>query len=113
MTTAEESFDLAYARWRSTPFPKGGDPRVYGEIHADVALADSWIAETLLPFVSRRVVNPATIDVIGRLAALRAKIRRLKRQSAPEDHPAADRYLAYVDALSDVYAAFLVLANRT
>lgn len=109
MTVARDAFDEAYGRWREMPFPKGGDARFYGEIHADVALADSWVAETLLPFVNKGVVDPAVIDVLGRLSELRKKIDRLDAQTGPENHAAAAGYLAFVNALIDVYGAFLAL----
>lgn len=91
----------AYAAWRREPFPRGGSDDVVGELHADLALADSWVAESIIPFVERQRFVPAQVDVPQELRVIR------ERAAALGDPDRAREYLRYAELLSDVYGAFL------
>ncbi|HEY5317055.1 MAG TPA: hypothetical protein VIJ20_03685 [Solirubrobacteraceae bacterium] len=95
------TFSDVYADWRRRPFPDGGSDDVLGELHADLALADTWVAESVIPYAERGLFEPAQIDVLDQLQALRRRAGNLSVREREEE------YLAYVDALSEVYARFL------
>jgi len=91
----------AYYAWRREPFPHGGSDEQVDELHADLALADSWVAESVIPFVERGQFLPAQVDVVQGLRLLR------ERAAAHRSPDRAMEYLKYVELLSDVYDAFL------
>lgn len=78
------------------------------EIHADLALADTWVAESVIPYVSRGQHSPAKVDVLAELEALRSRLAEIAESAlAPGDTKLAGEYGAYCDLLSDVYRAFI------
>ena len=91
----------AYAAWRREPFPRASSDDVVDELHANLALADSWIAESVIPFVEQRRFMPAEVDVLQELRVMR------ERAAALSDPERAREYLTYAERLSDVYSAFL------
>jgi hypothetical protein len=91
----------AYAAWRRQPFPHGSADGVVDELHADLALADSWVAESVIPFVERARFMPAGPDVLHELRKMH------DRAAALRDPARATEYLTYIALLSDVYGAFL------
>jgi hypothetical protein len=95
------SFLEAYAAWRREPFPGGSSDDAADELHADLALADTWVAEAVIPFIESGRSAPAQVDVLGELQALRDRAATLN------DPERAKKYLAYVERLSDVYSGFL------
>jgi hypothetical protein len=99
-------FATAYATWRSMPFPDGGASDATGDVHGELAAADAIIAEMVIPFVKRRVVTKAAIDVPQRLRDVLLQARALKRVAVPGDAQLADRYCEYAEALIEVYGAF-------
>jgi hypothetical protein len=91
----------AYAAWTRQPIPHGAADDVVDELHADLALADSWVAESVIPFVERAEFTPAEPDVLHELRKMR------DRAAALHDPAHATEYLRYIELLSDVYGAFL------
>jgi hypothetical protein len=63
MGSAETRFQEAYAAWRLQPFPSGSTNDEIDELHADLALVDSCVAETVLPFVERGEHVSPGVDV--------------------------------------------------
>jgi hypothetical protein len=53
-------FDGLYARWWSTPLPSGSKRDAVDELHADLALVDVWVADTIIPLVEDGVWKPRT-----------------------------------------------------
>ena len=99
-----------YARWRRQPFPPGSASDAVDELHADLALADSWIAETVIPFVEHGVHKPAHLDVVAELRALEDRAAQLGRSVSPEDSRLLQDYSQYVALLLLVYEDFLANA---
>jgi hypothetical protein len=97
MEALRECYDLL----RQEPFPTGGRDDDLDELHADLALADSWVAESVIPFVERGSFAPAKVDVLQALRTMREQARGLR------DPDARSAYLRYIDLLSRVYETFL------
>jgi len=95
------TFDEAYDAWMGAPFPIGDAEDGTGVLHDDVALVDTWVAESVVPYVKDGRFIPATPDVLRELRALN------DRASALGDVDGAPEYLRYIGLLSDVYDAFL------
>jgi hypothetical protein len=99
--------EALYRIWHAKPFPPGSGVEVLGELHADLALADTWIADTVIPFMTSGIFNPAKLDVIGELRKLRAQAVKLRDGAVGEERALADAYRDYADLLVQLYAAFL------
>ena len=94
----------AYAAWRSRPFPPGSSDELLDELHADLALADTWVAEAVIPRVEHGLHQPARADVIDELEELRDRAVELTETSGRfADGDLADDYREYVDVLLRVY----------
>lgn len=100
------NFEEVVREWREEPFPRGSAVDALDEVHADLALYDTWIAESVLPYVDRGLWEPAVPDVLGALDELTSQVAEL-RTTGTEDKEAASRYLAYADLLRAVYVAFM------
>lgn len=82
------NFQEAYASWREQTFPSGSSCDALDEIHADLALADAWVAETVIPFIQHGVYRPAQVDVVGTPEKIRDRAIQLARGVAPGDEGA-------------------------
>jgi hypothetical protein len=102
-----DDFAEAVTAWRMLPFPDGGTSDATGELHADLALADTWVAESVLPYVEHGTHDPAKVDVIDTLGDLQRRAVNLARSSDSEERELADAYLGYIEALVRVYEGFL------
>lgn len=96
----------AVQTWRETPFPRGSAVDALDEVHADLALYDTWIAESVLPFIDRGIWEPAVPDVLGGLEELTGQVERLC-SAGIEDLKLLSAYLAYAKLLRSVYRTFL------
>jgi hypothetical protein len=96
----------AVREWREAPFPRGSAVDSLDEVHADLALYDTWVAECVLPYLQHGVWEPAVPDVLGAIDALTNQVEELST-SGTEDLEAAESYLAYASLLRSVYVAFL------
>jgi hypothetical protein len=95
------AFREAYDAWMGVPFPSGDAEDSIGDLHDDVALVDTWVAESVVPYVKHGAFIPATPDVLGELQALSERATALGAAGgAPE-------YLRYIVLLSDLYSGFL------
>jgi hypothetical protein len=92
--------------WRKAPFPLGSAVDALDEAHADLALYDTWVAESVLPYVERGIWEPAVPDVLGAIDELVGEVGDLYA-SGTEDPDAALGYLAYAELLRAVYVAFM------
>ena len=101
------TFAEAFEAWRRVPFPMGSPEDDLDELHADIALADTWVAESVIPFAEQGTFVPAAVDVLHELQALNDRAMRFG-----ETDPVAE-YLAYVGLLADVYEAFLREGGQT
>jgi hypothetical protein len=99
--------EIAYAAWRRQAFPTGSPVDALDELHADLVLADTWVAESVIPYVKRGIYSPARVDVLGTLSDLRHRAKRLAESVAGEDRDQARKYDEYAHLLEVVYEAFL------
>jgi hypothetical protein len=95
----------AIQRWQRAPFPRGSADDALDEIHADLALYDTWVAAPLLLYVDRGVWLPAVPDVLGALDDLTRRVEVLR--AAGEEPEIASQYLDYAALLRAAYLAFL------
>ncbi len=100
------TFEETVRNWREASFPQGSEVDALDDIHADLALYDSWIAESVVPYVDRGIWEPAVVDVLGALDELILRTKALQRTGI-DDRSAAASYLAYAEMLRRVYRAFL------
>jgi hypothetical protein len=103
-------FKDSYASWRRKPFPQGSSTDSLDELHADLALADTWVAETVIPFVERGVYKPAQVDVIQELGKLHDRAREIEQMTDGEDRRLAADYGHHAALLVGVYNGFLAQA---
>jgi len=103
--------EAAVSTWRHKPFPSGSANDALDELHADLALADTWVAEAVIPFVDHGTFQPAQVDVIGETRKLRDRAAQLGRSSSGEDKTLADAYRDYAALLMHVYESFLTRAS--
>jgi hypothetical protein len=54
-------FEEAVSLWRERSFPAGSEDDDLDELHADIALADSWIADAVIPYVDAGLFNPPKV----------------------------------------------------
>jgi hypothetical protein len=65
-------FEISVAAWRDEPFPHGNDTsEALDELHADLVLAETWVAETVPPYVTRGEDQPAQVDIASGCASSR------------------------------------------
>jgi hypothetical protein len=104
-----DAFRTAYQAWRERPFPPGSPDDDVDELHADLALADSWVAESVIPYIEDGSHQPANVDVLSELRALRRRAEKLETTAKPEESRLAVDYRDYIDALAEVYTRFLAV----
>ncbi|MGL4297728.1 MAG: hypothetical protein ACRCW4_01490 [Candidatus Neomicrothrix subdominans] len=105
------NFEEAVRQWQEALFPRGSAVDALDEVHADLALYDTWVAESVLPYVDRGIWEPAVPDVVGALDELTRQVEEL-RAKGTEDPDAASGYLAYAELLRAVYVAFVQERQR-
>jgi hypothetical protein len=97
----------SYAAWRALPFPPGSADDELDEIHADLALADHWVAESVIPFVEHGRHEPARPDVLAEVTHLITRAQGRERAGNTERINLARQYRAYAMSLLCVYTDFL------
>jgi hypothetical protein len=95
--------ELAVADWRNAPFPPGSGEDDLDELHADLALADTWVAESTIPYLERGVVALPPFDVKSELEKLEHRALSLAEKSAAAERALADSYVRYVGLLIRVF----------
>lgn len=105
------TFNASVAAWRRAAFPVGSKNDELDEIHADLALIDTWVAGSVLPYVDTDVWEPAVPNVLGALDSLERHVHGVHLDG--ENHvQVANRYLAYAGLLRSVYEEFLQVGDR-
>jgi hypothetical protein len=100
------SLDEAFRAWRDAPFPRGSVVDALDEAKADLVLHDSWVAESVIPFVEHGRWEPAVPDVLGALDRLMHDVAALDA-AGTRDQEAAAGLRSYAALLREVYVAFL------
>ena len=100
-------FDDLYRRWRGVPFPHGSHRDDVDELHADLALVDTWVAETVVPYVERGLIAPPPkVDIGAGVQGIRNRVRVLRDGATGEELAILNRYMDYVDLIDELYVAF-------
>jgi hypothetical protein len=92
---------------RSSESDSFGGQNERDELHADLVLADVWVAESVIPFVEHGLHEPARVDVVKVLRDLNARAGELEQRSEGADARLAAAYREYAAVLLRVYEAFL------
>jgi hypothetical protein len=100
-----DTFEDKVVAWRNAPFPPGSAHDPLDEAHADLALVETWVADSLLPYIDHQVWRPAVPDVFGALDEIERSLAGM--DLGPDDRALAGRYVAYVSLLRTAYEAFL------
>ena len=78
------------------------------ELHADLALADTWVADTVLPFLDGGAHRPASVDVPAELRSLIERAFAIERSIDDESSKQlVKQYADYAALLAKVYQRFL------
>jgi streptogramin lyase len=104
-----DAFEDDYQAWREYPFPVGSARDDLDELHADLVWADTWVADTLIPFVQHGRVAPVhpTVDFIASVEELRDRSVEMAASADGLDHETAVRYREYAELLLRVYSRYL------
>lgn len=99
---------MAYALWRSEPFPSGSPRDDLDELHADLALVDVWVAEAVVPYAERGLVAPPPdVDIEQAMARLAERLdSRSRGDSDPNSTATIAAYSRYLALTSDVLTAY-------
>jgi hypothetical protein len=100
-------FEDSVTAWRGQPFPPGSSNEQLDELHADLAVADTWVAESVIPLVERGVFQLPRVDVIEELRELNKRAVKLGKVTVGEESLLAGSYRDYAALLSRVYQEFL------
>jgi hypothetical protein len=100
-------FEDAYSAWREEPFPLGSRLNALDEVHADLVLVDTWVAETIIPFVEAGRYHPAEVDVLGKPQGIRHRASEFETSEGSDEERLAAQYVTYADLLRTVYERFL------
>jgi hypothetical protein len=105
------AFEQLAQRWRTARIPVGSSVDEVDEYHADLVLADVWVAEGVIPFLASGVTAADVIGVASQLDKLRTKFQNYTTRLAP-DSAQVSHYLEYLDLLIEVQSA-LEAVQRT
>src|SRR4029077_8587317 len=100
------TFDGLYGRWRELRFPRGSHRDDVDELHADLALVDTWVADTIVPYVEQGAITLPQVDIAAGIRDIRSRAIALREGPAGEERALLDRYIDYVDLIEKLYAAF-------
>ncbi|MCU1362891.1 MAG: hypothetical protein JWM55_719, partial [Acidimicrobiaceae bacterium] len=102
-----DDFRDLVSRWRDQPFPPGSSDESIDELHSELALADSWVADSVIPYIERGVRIPGKVDVVGKLRELQTRAMELARGSDASSQPVLQDYLRRIEILTQIYQSFL------
>lgn len=100
-----DTFDAAVRNWLDAKLPEGSSVDDLDEIHADLVLIDTWVADSVLPYLRANVWSPAVPDVLAGLAELDNVLATVPAAFGHDQ--TVLRYRSYVEILRRVYEAFL------
>lgn len=97
-------FEEAYARWREAPFPRGSTNDLVGDLHADLAMLDAFVADEVIPLREGAVIRPGAVDIAKELDGLCSRIRSLAAIVEAEQQAKLGEYAEYCALLEEVYS---------
>ena len=77
--------ERAYKKWREKPFPPGSPSDPLDDLHADLALVDTWVAEAIVPFVEQGVYRPIQVDPLEKLKQIQDRATELAKSGSADD----------------------------
>lgn len=106
-------FAAKYEDWRSAPFPPGGSSDDANEVHADLVVVDTWIADLVMPFVKEGRLVEQKVDIRAAVDRLLTQCQQLARSDRGEDQILAREYVCYLNRLRALYGVYLQLGSKT
>jgi hypothetical protein len=103
--TDSDEFEDAYRRWMGDWHLEGSADDEIDDLYGDVNLADTWVAEVVVPYVARGVYRPAGIDVVSRVTELMRRADDLAERRTGSDRAKVMRYREYIAVLLALHAA--------
>ena len=102
------TFVSAYASWRAEPFPPGSTRDDLDELHADLALIDTWVADTVVLYAERGVLAPpAKVDIRQGIRRLAERLDNLPRTDKdPQSEALLAAYERYLALTAEVFEAY-------
>jgi len=97
------SLNDAYEAWRSLPLPPESVDDELASVHADLVVADDWVARAVIPFVEHARYVFAAADVGGGIRGIRDRAHLLVALRDGDDADRAREYAAYAERLDMVY----------
>lgn len=101
-------FDNLYGKWHAAGFPSTTMNDEVDELHKDLILYDSWVAESVIPFVKNGRHVPAVPDVVRTLDEFMQRAEVLAQRLGGQDLVSVQEQMAYAKCLAELYAEFLV-----
>lgn len=93
--------------------PPGSANEGIDVLPGDLALADSWVADSVIPYAETRIYEPAEVDVLAELSRLRERAEQLASTENADDAQLALAHRDYIDALCEVYGILLALGAQS
>ena len=105
--------DLIYVEWRTRPFPRGSPIGSVDELRADLALADTMVADTVIPWFERGV--RAKYPYLDRefIVSVVERSIRLSDSNLGESRRLALEYESYGKALLRVFDEWVAQSMRS
>jgi hypothetical protein len=103
-------FDETYRRWRDAPFPHGSTNDPVGELHAELAQWDAFVADEVIPVAEGLAHKPgigSAYDIENEIELLRTAIDELANSVGPDDQALLRQYDDYCSLLTEVYSQAL------
>lgn len=110
MTSHMQAGD-AVKLWRTTGFPRGSSNDALDEIHAQLAVVDTWVADCVIDFQTSGRWIASVPDVLAELVRLDTALERLELTDAIE-RTLREEYRRYIRVLAAGYREFLSWGNE-
>jgi hypothetical protein len=94
-----------YDRWRRQPFPAGSVLDELDLMHVQLAYADSMVADSAIPFVTRGEYSEIPDQPLRELDSVIVRAKRLEENEADERGQLAKQYREYAELLKALWGA--------
>jgi hypothetical protein len=101
-------FVTASSKWMDEPFPAGSANDEIDEVHAELVMVDTWVADLVMPYLMHGRVFTDRVGVGAPLEQMRKRLNELRLSSSPVETTVLERYSAYAQLLEDLFSAFQV-----
>jgi hypothetical protein len=103
-------FEEAYRRWLDAPFPHGSTNDAAGELKAELAQWDAFVADEVIPVAQGHTYKPgigSAYDIAREIELLRSSTGALANSVGPDDQALLRQYDDYCWLLLDAYSGAL------